>query len=127
MPVTVLEWKPNPPVDLPEPLLSDDSDQFPPEVVRVVRDWLLATKPMAEHTGPTPQTITPMGVIVGGKKNPVIVQGNFTFDHYTVEVNLRHKQHKLALSYRYCSARERQSGLIILGPRLKAVQRARVQ
>lgn len=126
MPVTVLEWKPNPPVEIPEPLLLDDSERFPPEVVREVRAWLRTTLPLAENTGPTPQTISPLGLIVGDRKNPTLVKGRYMFDHFTAEINLKHKTHKLALSYQYCSGRERRSGLIILGPRIRTIQRARV-
>lgn len=125
--VKVLGWMPVVGRPLPNPEIEDDSDRFPIEAVKHVREWLAKSKPQFEDAGPTPTTIqltndpfVPWFVIstVGyGVKEDVV------FKHATIELLLRDKKTQVVVAkYRYLVARTADNRFDILGPQLKIEQ-----
>lgn len=124
--VVVLNWEPRPPDHIPDPILEDDSAHFSEEIVKDVRHWLASTIDEYQSKPPTPVTICKKGVVVGGKDNPVLQLMSKTFDHYSIEILLRARDNAIAMRYRYLGARDRESGRVIIGPKLRELQSERI-
>lgn len=139
MPIQVLEWRFTPGQSdlLPEPVLKDDSDRLPAEVVKSLREWLQAEAPkfQARRT-PSPQILTASqlphqgGVRFDEKPNlpPPTLQlkpgmSRLTFEVGTIEILLRQKgvgrvPGMIIGKFHYLSARSGDGQYSIVGPRL---------
>lgn len=95
-------------------------------MVKDVREWLKSTQEEFQTKPPTPVTICKGGLLVGGKKNPFVKHEAYLFDHYTVELLLKTKDKTIAVKYRYLGARERKSGKMIVGPKLREINESRI-
>lgn len=132
MPIRVTAWQPVPGQPLPEPLLEDDSNSFPVEIVTRVRDWLGSDqlRPYDREFHPTSQTIgasTFPRFKVRSTHTPNPAQGFFEFERGTAEVLLRDKQRQIIVAkFHYHEARCIGTGKSILGPRINVQQLERI-
>lgn len=128
-------WKSGESTSLPDPILEDDSDQFPEEDVKNVRAWLASTRQEMQARfdaeGPTPIFIqlgrgrgfAPEYCIGTG-----VNEGSVTFRHATAEVRLPLPGDRNVLAtYHFIVARQNdRQDRVILGPRLQKKQLQRM-
>ena len=148
-----IAWQPAPGQPLPDPVISDDRDLYPAEVVKNVLTFLERERPRFHHLEPTPIIINmarsteaieaaersrqffghgffhvppPDRAIVDyapGEKAIAKERGH-NWKPCTVELNLQNRKHGLIrASYRYLAAKNEQ-GHCIVGPMLGIVRRA---
>jgi hypothetical protein len=132
MPVKVLEWNFKVGESLPEPLLSDDQDQFPVLVVKKVKEWLAEVHQAAEIKKPPTDLIIkltrdPRHSVVEYKDVPYTPFDEYKFQHGQIEVIFKQTTTKLPLAkYYYLCARTKE-GLCIVGAQLRSNQLGRIQ
>ncbi len=130
--VAVLQWQPQPGMALPDPLLADDREVFPAQVVRGVLAWLESKRPEFEKDfAPTPIVLTLSRPVESrlGPVTPVKIDTQYgvgtpekqsmgaTFSQFqtcTVEICLKNKKHApVEASYHYLAAREQGTNRVI--------------
>lgn len=128
MGISVLEWRPQPGQVLPDPRIKDDSESFPPHVVKAVRAWLASTAAAFGFDKPTDT------IILGREGIEYCVGDGITeevirFRHCTIEIVLRDKKHApITARYRYLAARAMpDQQRVIVGPCLGLAQDQRIE
>ena len=130
MPITVQGWHYVVGSDLPKPILKDDSESIPAEVVKQVREWLVSYH--IQHSemrkGPTPQVLDLQNRSILFAGVPYTKFGTYLFQHGQTQVLLRSKTPPVMVlaEYQYLVAKS-PSGLCILGPELKVVKKGNAQ
>ena len=149
----VIEWQPAPGQPLPDPVIADDRDLYPPPVVKNVLAMLERERPRFHHMEPT-STIIQLyrptqeleaieraknffghgffHVPPAGRAHVDYAPGELIVAHEegcdwkpcTVELNLQNRRHGLVkASYRYLAAKN-ELGDCIVGPMLGVIRRA---
>jgi len=122
------------------PVIADDSETFPVDVVRQAREWLRSTVDSFRYQVPTPQLISlhrPVVTLPDGRPGPI--NGNvrfdgvnetglygFVFQHGTAQV-LWKLRGLIVAKVDYIVARHVPDGRMICGPRLRSVETPRGQ
>lgn len=121
---------------LPDPVIQDDRERLPVEVVTNVLRWLTATKPAFDNKPPTPMRIE-LGPGINARQKAqkptakVVyqtgagVREEFQFRHHTVEFLLKDERLGLVARYRYLAASDEQNRTIV-GPQLRILQDSRL-
>lgn len=144
--VAVLQWQPQPGMALPDPLLADDREAFPAQVVRGVLAWLESKRPEFEKDfAPTPIVLTLSRPVDSrlGPVTPVKIDAQYgvgapekqsmgaTFSQFqtcTVEICLKNKKHApVEASYHYLAAREQGTNRVIVLDRPLHVARKQIE
>lgn len=131
--VAVLQWQPQPGKPLPDPLLEDDREAFPAEVVKNALTWLESKRAEFEKDfKPTPITLALSRPIESrlGPVTPVKIEAQYgvgeaekqslgaaftQFQTCTIEICLRNKKHgPVEASYHYLAAREQGTNRVIV-------------
>ena len=147
----VKHWRPMPGQSLPDPIIEDDSDLFPPHTVKEIRAWLESIKDSFRNQPPTPITVTltrkpqrktirsthiydPMGKIKATVEYALPVPpiradeflGVAQFRPCTVEMTLKDWRFGPVIAgYSFLAARD-QNNRCIVGPQIKRDQRAQL-
>lgn len=131
-----IAWDPQPGKPLPMPVLADDRESFPVEVVKQVLEWLASLKPQFDATPKPTDQIIKIGQTIDGRKKVtptkirVMYQAgqsltlqSHDFSAGTVEMLLRdRKGAPIEATYHYLAARAA-DGRCIVGPYLRHQQK----
>lgn len=136
----VIGWTPpRPGQPLPDPVLEDDRDQFPVDVVKAALEWMVQNQAKFHYEEPTPtlvslQALQPIRGLAQGVHRISIMYGDGTgpkmrqinFQASTLEFTLRDtSKGPISATYRYIGVRDAQ-GRCIIGPRLGEKPQQRV-
>ena len=122
---------------LPTPILEDDSELYPPELVKNIREWLKAEAPRYKAANkPADQVIaqgsasfTLPGTLIPTPAEMGRAGANklWEFESGTAEILCRDVKSRIILArYSYMSARERNTQNVIVGEQLWVIQEGRV-
>jgi hypothetical protein len=125
MALRVLEWKPIPGRALPDPVVLDDAEAFPPQVVAQVRGMLRADAPRIQaQEGAHPLILNLALGRVEVPGAPIHQIHTFTCQPGTAEIILRDRRTQMIIArYHYLVARF-PDGKVIVGDQLQIQQEA---